>query len=71
MGERLVERIMTALDEQLERAFFLAAFAALADPISRTHSDRERAQTNATTPPDLPRETPYQSRPVAALPSAA
>lgn len=37
--------------QQLEHAFFLAAFAALADPVSRAHYDRKRAQGNATTLP--------------------
>ena len=31
-------------NKQLKRAFFLAAFAALADPVSRTYYDRKRAQ---------------------------
>ena len=31
-------------NKQLKRAFFLAAFAALADPVSRTYYDRKRAE---------------------------
>jgi hypothetical protein len=38
-------------NKQLKRAFFLAAFASLADPVSRAYYDRKRAQGNATTPP--------------------
>jgi transposase len=35
---------LAAVLTQLERAFFLAAFAALADPVSRAYYDRKRAQ---------------------------
>ncbi len=31
-------------NRQLKRAFFLAAFAALSDPVSRTYYDRKRAE---------------------------
>lgn len=31
-------------NKQLKRAFFLAAFASLADPVSRAYYDRKRAQ---------------------------
>ncbi|RKF27634.1 transposase, partial [Micromonospora globbae] len=31
-------------NKQLKRAFFLAAFAALADPINRAYYDRKRAE---------------------------
>jgi hypothetical protein len=55
MGDKLVTAILTALDEQantsprtgnrkLKRAFFLAAFAALSDPVNRAYYDRKRAE---------------------------
>ncbi|MGY4684395.1 IS110 family transposase [Micromonospora aurantiaca (nom. illeg.)] len=38
------ERPARGGNKQLKRAFFLAAFAALADPVSRAYYDRKRAQ---------------------------
>jgi transposase len=66
-------------NKQLKRAFFLAAFAALADPVSRTYYDRKRAQGKkhnaaliclARRRVDvlfamLRDKTPYQARPAA------
>jgi transposase len=67
-------------NKQLKRAFFLAAFAALADPVSRAYYDRKRAQGKkhnaaliclARRRCDvlfamLRDKVPYQSRPAAA-----
>jgi transposase len=72
-------------NKQLKRAFFLAAFAALTDPVSRAYYDRKRAQGKrhnaaliclARRRCDvlfamLRDKTRYQPRPVAALPSPA
>lgn len=38
-------------NKNLKRAFFLAAFAALADPTSRAYYDRNAPKATATTPP--------------------
>jgi transposase len=72
-------------NKQLKRAFFLAAFAALADPVSRAYYDRKRAQGKrhnaaliclARRRCDvlfamLRDKVPYQPRPVLALLSPA
>lgn len=72
-------------NKQLKRAFFLAAFAALADPVNRAYYDRKRAQGKkhnaaliclARRRCDvlfamLRDKIPYQPRPLPALASAA
>lgn len=50
-------------NKQLKRAFFLSAFAALADPVSRAYYDKKIAQGKHHTGPALPRPPPGR-RPV-------
>lgn len=72
-------------NKQLKRAFFLAAFAALADPVNRAYYDRKRAQGKKHNAAliclarrrcdvlfaTLRDKIPYQPRPLPALASAA
>jgi transposase len=48
-------------NKQLKRAFFLAAFASLADPASRTYYDRNAPRANPHPSTPLPRPTPHRS----------